>query len=134
MRDLVQVEEETRVVLNSMMQGWGKPWIMDNIKIELDEDEEDFYDSAVVVRKRINKKWEIMDTFFFRRYIEDGCMLYDKMSGDIVKCVQEHHENPKKKSFDDGGKWIDDLLESPEWDRQFQKLIDDGLYQYERND
>lgn len=97
MKDL---ELQTKAALAQLCQGWGDPVQLDNIKIELDEDENDFYDSQINVRKKIYVKWEIMDSFFFSRYMEDSFFNYEKMENDILECVKQHYETPKKKGWD----------------------------------
>lgn len=96
-----ELEEKTMAFLFDMVNGYASPVVMDNLQMKLEtDDEDDPYDCYVTIRKWVNGKWDLIETFYMCKYVTNGFLTYDRMLGDITACVKTHYESPKKKSWD----------------------------------
>ena len=76
--------------------------IKSNIKISLEYDDEDgFWGSEIMVRQKLNGKWEICNWFFFQKYYANYwkmvtdpwvCDMINDITDEVMKFIQE----PKK--------------------------------------
>lgn len=123
-----------------MVHGYMNMVVVDNIKVVYDENPDDPYDSAYEVRKKVNGKWELIDTYYFCKYTKDNFFDYDRMVEDISDCVEQHYEAPKKTSLDgDEPEFLSEewwaWWASAEWDEEYKQRVRNGeLYNRHKNE
>ena len=89
--------------VNKFLRGFIDPVECNNIRIEFFYDENSFPDSQIYVMKKLNHKWELIETFYLSKYFKDNFEMittwwYEDMLKDITECVEKHYE-PEKIKF-----------------------------------
>lgn len=102
--DKIHLYEFTKITLNSFLKGNYDPWTVSNIRIEIDIDDDNFWDSAIYVKKKWNGRWLRLETFYFFNYYKNNFQMicewwYDDLLKDITTLIQKHYEEPKKKEW-----------------------------------
>jgi hypothetical protein len=87
--------------VNKFLRGYIDPVEFNNIRIEFFYDDVNFRDSQIYVKKKLNHKWELIDTFCFSKYFNDDFEMittwwYEDMLKEITECVNKHYETEKQ--------------------------------------
>ena len=100
-----EVRTWVQETVKNIFKGEIEESIKSNIKITFDYDDEDgFWASDICVRQWLNRKWEIIDYFYFYSYYGNYWELVVQpgvcdMVGDTTSEVMKFIHEPKKKEI-----------------------------------
>ena len=99
-----EVRNWVQETVENIFKGHVTEGVKNNVKLELDLDDESFWGSNIILKQWYNGQWMRCEQFFFQKYYSNYwtmvtdpwvCDMVTDITNEVMKFIQE----PKKKSW-----------------------------------